>query len=98
MKSSPRTTSKDAQSPQIAYPRKSSLKPPKISLSDQLNNNHSSHENPTFNSTELEVVDELSEDKVNEENNKTAVPVVPVSGRRKSIVTFGETTEVNFKT
>ena len=91
------TNSRSIDSPRTLQPRKSSLKPPKSSLSEQLNNNnnYTSHENGAFNSTELEVVDEINEvieDKIEEKIEKKPIQ----EPRRKSIVTFSEKTEVNY--
>ncbi|CAG2174885.1 unnamed protein product [Oppiella nova] len=83
-----KAVSKDSPS-LTSMPRKSSLKPPKTNFSDQLNNN-GIYENAAYTGGELDVVHEVSEDKPIDEK-----PVFQ-EGRRKSIVTFSETTQVKF--
>ena len=77
-------------SPRQMHPRKSSLKPPRNSISDQINNNNS-FDNTVFNNTELEVVKEDSEEKSNE------LKINFDESRRKSIVTFSDQTEVSYR-
>ena len=91
------------ESPRVIQPRKSSLKPSSKSVTDQLNNNFSAHENGAFNAIELEVVDEVNEEKVEEKveekieekPNTLSVPNIQET-RRKSIVTFSDKTQVKY--
>ncbi|CAG2113946.1 unnamed protein product [Medioppia subpectinata] len=80
----------NANSPRTSYPRKSSLKPSK-SLTDQMNNNY---DNTAFNISELGAVQELVEE-VNEETQIEQKPRFQET-RRKSIVTFSDTTQVKY--
>lgn len=85
------------------YPRKSSLKPPKSgSFSEQINNNNnvfkkssvksntkanSSYENTAYIGTDLDIVDEEIEDKLN-------VPQKEFQETRRKSVVFSEKTDV----
>ena len=82
-------------SPRSLQPRKSSLKPPRNSISDQINNNNNgSFDNTAFNSTELEVVNEMNEMNEDKQNELT---INFDETRRKSIVTFSDQPEVNYR-